>query len=79
MRRPYAPYLEPMTARPAPPSWAWPRPSPVFLGGGHDVIRGYTNEAMTENLAHSPRRGFVEPHRANDAGYDRVFFRRRLS
>ena len=46
---------------------------------GHDEIRLYTNEAMTENLAYYPRRGFVETHRANDAGYDRVFFRRRLA
>jgi N-acetylglutamate synthase-like GNAT family acetyltransferase len=44
----------------------------VALGLGE--IRLYTNEAMTENLAYYPRRGFVETHRATEHGFRRVFF-----
>jgi predicted N-acetyltransferase YhbS len=39
-------------------------------------IRLYTNEAMTENLAYYPRRGYTETHRATQDGYRRVFFRK---
>lgn len=39
-------------------------------------IRLYTNEAMTENLAYYPRRGYVETHRAVQDGFNRVFFRK---
>ena len=46
---------------------------------GHDELRLYTNEAMTENLAYYPRLGFVETHRAVGDGYDRVYFTKRLS
>ena len=46
---------------------------------GLDEIRLYTNEAMTENLAYYPRRGYVETHRSSDKGFRRVFFRKRLS
>ena len=42
-------------------------------------IRLYTNEAMTENLAYYPRRGYAETHRAGQDGFRRVFFRKRLS
>ena len=42
-------------------------------------LRLYTNEAMTENLEFYPRRGFVETHRATDAGYRRVYFARAVS
>ena len=45
---------------------------------GLDEIRLYTNEVMTENLAFYPRHGFEETHRGTDAGYRRVYFRRRL-
>jgi ribosomal protein S18 acetylase RimI-like enzyme len=37
-------------------------------------IRLYTNEAMTENLAYYPRRGYAETHRAVQDGFRRVFF-----
>jgi hypothetical protein len=39
-------------------------------------IRLYTNEAMTENLAYYPRRGYTETHRAAEDGFNRVFFRK---
>jgi len=42
-------------------------------------IRLYTNEAMTENIAYYPRRGYVETHRAEQDGFRRVFFRKRLA
>ena len=41
-------------------------------------VRLYTNEAMTENLAYYPRHGFTETHRAQQDGFHRVFFRKRL-
>jgi N-acetylglutamate synthase-like GNAT family acetyltransferase len=37
-------------------------------------VRLYTNEAMTENLAYYPRRGFHETHRATTDDFDRVYF-----
>ncbi|GAA3349429.1 GNAT family N-acetyltransferase [Amorphoplanes nipponensis] len=43
---------------------------------GLPQIRLYTNEAMTENLAYYPRRGFQEVGRAEQDGYRRVFFAR---
>jgi ribosomal protein S18 acetylase RimI-like enzyme len=45
---------------------------------GLPEIRLYTNEAMTENLAYYPRRGYAETHRAQEDGFSRVFFRKRL-
>jgi hypothetical protein len=33
---------------------------------------------MTENQAYYPRHGYVETHRGNDQGFDRVFFRKRV-
>jgi N-acetylglutamate synthase-like GNAT family acetyltransferase len=39
-------------------------------------IRLYTNEAMTENLAYYPRHGYAETHRAEQDGFQRVFFRK---
>jgi GNAT superfamily N-acetyltransferase len=41
-------------------------------------IRLYTNELMTENLAYYPRHGYTETHRAEQDGYRRVFFRKRV-
>lgn len=41
-------------------------------------VRLCTNEAMTENLAYYPRRGYVETHRGEQHGFRRVFFRKRL-
>src|SRR5262249_39060237 len=46
---------------------------------GRDEIRLYTNEAMTENLAYYPRHGYTETHRAEQDGFRRVFFRKRLT
>jgi ribosomal protein S18 acetylase RimI-like enzyme len=42
-------------------------------------IRLYTNEAMTENLAYYPRHGYTETHRAQQDGFHRVYFRKRLN
>jgi predicted N-acetyltransferase YhbS len=42
-------------------------------------IRLYTNEAMTENLAYYPRHGYAETHRAEQDGFRRVFFGKRLA
>ena len=41
-------------------------------------VRLYTNAAMTENLAYNPRHGYTETHRADQDGFHRVFFRKRL-
>jgi len=41
---------------------------------GLSQVRLYTNEAMTENLAYYPRRGYAETHRAEQGGFRRVFF-----
>lgn len=40
------------------------------------AIRLYTNEKMTENIALYLRHGFVETHRARQAGHNRVFMRK---
>lgn len=37
------------------------------------------NALMAENVAYYLRKGFVETHRASDAGYERVYFSKRLS
>jgi len=37
-------------------------------------VRLYTNEAMIENLAYYPRRGYHETHRSTQDGFRRVFF-----
>ena len=41
---------------------------------GVPELRLYTNEAMTENIAYYPRRGFTETHRDEQHGFRRVFF-----
>jgi N-acetylglutamate synthase-like GNAT family acetyltransferase len=46
------------------------------VAAGLGEIRLYTNEAMTENVAYYPRRGFVETRRATEHGFSRVFFRK---
>ena len=46
---------------------------------GLDEIRLYTNEAMTENLAYYARHGYAETHRAEQDGFRRVFFAKRLA
>jgi ribosomal protein S18 acetylase RimI-like enzyme len=45
---------------------------------GLGEIRLYTNEAMTENLAYYPSHGYVQTHRAEQDGFRRVFFSKRL-
>ena len=45
---------------------------------GRVEIRLYTNEAMTENLVYYPKHGYAETHRAEQDGFRRVFFRKRL-
>lgn len=45
---------------------------------GLPEVRLYTNEAMTENIAYYPRRGYVETHRTEANGFRRVFFAKRL-
>ena len=46
---------------------------------GLSEVRLYTNEAVTENLAYYPRRGYTETHRAEQDGFRRVFFRKPLT
>jgi len=41
-------------------------------------VRLYTNAAMVENLAMYPRLGYREVARRRSAGFDRVFFSKRL-
>jgi ribosomal protein S18 acetylase RimI-like enzyme len=45
---------------------------------GYEELRLYTNAMMHENLALYPRLGFSETHRAREAGYDRVYFKKRV-
>ena len=45
---------------------------------GLPELRLFTHEAMTENLAYYPRRGYVETHRTEESGFHRVFFTKRL-
>jgi ribosomal protein S18 acetylase RimI-like enzyme len=46
---------------------------------GLGEVQLYTNEAMTENLAYYPRHGYIETGRAEQDGFRRVFFRKRLT
>lgn len=41
---------------------------------GHNEIRLYTNEAMTENLTFYPAHGYHETTRGLQDGYRRVYF-----
>jgi ribosomal protein S18 acetylase RimI-like enzyme len=41
-------------------------------------VRLYTNAAMTENLGYYARRGYIQTHRAEQGGFQRVFFAKRL-
>jgi len=45
---------------------------------GYDELRLYTHAKMTENIAMYPRLGWQETGRGEQAGYDRVFYRKRL-
>jgi GNAT superfamily N-acetyltransferase len=46
----------------------------------HDfqVIRLYTHVLMTENLTFYPRLGYVETHRGEEKGFQRVYMAKRL-
>lgn len=43
---------------------------------GYSAVELYTNEAMTENLRMYPRLGYAEIRRAEQDGFERVFFRK---
>ncbi len=45
---------------------------------GLTEVRLFTNAVMTENLDYYPRRGYRETHRAEQDGYQRVFFSKKL-
>ncbi|MBM3588295.1 MAG: GNAT family N-acetyltransferase [Alphaproteobacteria bacterium] len=45
---------------------------------GHQRLWLYTHEVMAENIAMYQRMGFGEAHRAEEAGYRRVFFEKSL-
>ena len=45
---------------------------------GLSEVRLFTHAAMTENLEHYPRRGYRQTHRAEQDGYQRVFFSKHL-
>ena len=45
---------------------------------GFQEIHLYTHALMTENIALYLRIGFVETHRINEKGYDRVYMTKRL-
>lgn len=45
---------------------------------GHSRLWLYKNEVMEENIAMYQRLGFGETHRAEEAGYRRVFFEKSL-
>jgi GNAT superfamily N-acetyltransferase len=45
---------------------------------GYSEIRLYTHQKMHENIAMYPRLGYEETGRGEQAGYQRVFFRKRL-
>ncbi len=47
-------------------------------GGGYGSIELYTNAKMTENLGLYPRLGYVEFDRRHEAGFDRVYFQKKL-
>jgi GNAT superfamily N-acetyltransferase len=45
---------------------------------GYGELRLYTHEKMSENIVLYSRLGFVETGRGREAGYDRVFMRKRI-
>ncbi|WP_291048744.1 GNAT family N-acetyltransferase [Herbiconiux sp.] len=51
----------------------------IAVKRGKHWVRLYTNEAMVENLAFYPRRGYVETHRGTVDGYARVYFAKQLA
>ena len=49
------------------------------VSSGYRVIRLYTNVAMTENIGLYSRIGYVETHRAEEKGLQRVYMEKRLA
>jgi hypothetical protein len=45
---------------------------------GYNELRLYTHEKMTENLVMYPALGWQETGRGEQAGYQRVFFRKQV-
>ncbi len=50
----------------------------VAIDKGLKAIELYTNEVMTENLTMYPKLGYIEFERKQQAGFNRVFFRKLL-
>ena len=46
---------------------------------GYAEIKLYTHETMTENLGYYAKRGYQETGRGEQAGYARIFMRKRLA
>jgi GNAT superfamily N-acetyltransferase len=46
---------------------------------GYDEVRLYTHQAMHENIAMYPHLGYDETGRGEEAGFQRVFFRKRMA
>ena len=46
----------------------------VARAAGFREIRLYTNEAMTANTTYYEHRGYVETHRSQEAGYNRIYY-----
>ncbi|MEE1610101.1 GNAT family N-acetyltransferase [Microvirga sp. CF3016] len=51
----------------------------LSIDRGFKAIRLYTNEAMSENIRLYERLGFVETHRAEEKGFQRVHMRKALT
>ena len=48
------------------------------INAGHNTIRLYTNEAMTENLELYSRIGYAETHRVEEKGLRRIYMAKAL-
>lgn len=55
----------------------WCEAQAISLGLGS--VRLYTNARMTDNLTIYPRLGYTEVERRSEAGFDRVYFEKRVS
>lgn len=59
----------------------------ILLARAEDVARAarftevrlYTNEAMTANTTYYEHRGYVETHRSQEAGYNRIYYTREIT
>ena len=56
----------------------WHLPSRRPCGSAAPSVYLCTNAKMTENQVFYPRLGYVEYERKIEAGYDRIFYRKRL-